>query len=375
MKTCRRFLLSTLLLLAFATPGGANDRPATQPGKSAQQGQLAIELDRPLQDQQIRQPTPLMEVSGRAGTLPFFASDVVIAIDNSTLGLVASGVDVDEDGDVGRNRSWVTQWEPLAPGAQFWTTDSGDTNQALQLRLARALVQRLADRQNRVGLASFTFRARTSGTSVVRLTQKPATVVPVGEPGAVLAALDDFPTAKERRWTDLTRLLERSAELLDDATPGTEPARQRAILLLSLGVPSAPNGVYWSSKQAAEHAGTFAERGIAVWAIPFNTADPAFLTELTGASGGKVLPLDRLDAQFGAPIPSDLRPRELEIENVTKHARATNLRLFPDGRFDAMVPLDPGANTLEIRAVLADGRRETVRRVVHYQTDPAQQAP
>jgi hypothetical protein len=197
----------------------------------------------------------------------------------------------------------------------------------------------------------------------------------VGEPGAVLTALDDFPTAKERRWTDLTRLLERSAELLDDATPGTEPARQRAILLLSLGVPSAPNGVYWSSKQAAEHAGTFAERGIAVWAIPFNTADPAFLAELTGASGGKVLPLDRLDAQFGAPIPSDLRPRELEIENVTKHARATNLRLFPDGRFDAMVPLDPGANTLEIRAVLADGRRETVRRVVHYQTDPAQQAP
>ena len=375
MKTCQRFLLSILLLLAFATPGGANDRPATQPGESAQQGQLAIELDRPLQDQQIRQPTPLMEVSGRAGTLPFFASDVVIAIDNSTLALVASGVDVDEDGEVGRNRSWVTEWEPLAPVAQFWTTDSGDTNQELQLRLARALVQRLADRQNRVGLASFTFRARTSGTTIVRLTQKPATVVPVGEPGAVLAALDDFPTAKERRWTDLTRLLELAAELLDEATPGTEPARQRAILLLSLGVPSAPNGVYWSSKEAAEHAGTFAERGIALWAIPFNTADPAFLTELTGVTGGKVLPLDRLDAQFGAPIPSDLRPRELEIENVTKHARATNLRLFPDGRFDAMVPLEPGANTLEIRAVLADGRRETVRRVVHYQTDPAQQAP
>jgi hypothetical protein len=375
MKTCQRFLLSILLLLAFATPGGANDPPATQPEESAQQGHLAIELDHPVSDQHISQPTPLMEVSGRAGTLPFFASDVVIAIDNSTLALVASGVDVDEDGDVGRNRSWVTQWEPLAPSAQFWTTDSGDTNQELQLRLARALVQRLADRKNRVGLASFTFRARTGGTTIVRLTQKPAVVVPVGEPGAVLAALDDFPAAQERRWTDLTRLLELAAELLDDATTASEPARQRAILLLSLGVPSAPNGLYWSSKQATEHAGTFAERGIAVWAIPFNTADPAFLTELTRASGGKVLSLDRLHTQFGASVPIDPRPRELEIENVTNQAPATNLRLFPDGRFDAMVPLEPGANTLEIRAVLADGRRETIRRVVHYDAGPAEQTP
>jgi hypothetical protein len=88
-----------------------------------------------------------------------------------------------------------------------------------------------------------------------------------------------------------------------------------------------------------------------------------------------VLPLDRLDAQFGAPVPSDLRPRELEIENVTKHAQATSLRVFPDGRFDAVVPLEPGANTLEIRAVLADGHRETIRRLVHYEAGPAAQIP
>jgi hypothetical protein len=373
MNSRRRFLVLILLLLAFANPSGANEATTAQPGEPAQQGHLAIELDRPVSDQRIRQPT--IEVSGRAGTLPFFASDVVIAIDNSTLGLVASGIDVDEDGDVGRNRSWVTQWDPLAPNAPLWTTDSGDTNQELQLRLARALVQRLADRQNRVGLTSFTFRARTSGTSIVRLTEKPAVVVPVGEPAAVLAALDDFPTAKERRWTDLTRLLERAAELLEDATPGTEPARQRVILLLSLGVPSAPNGIYWSSKEAIEHAGAFAERGIAVWAIPLNTADPAFLAELTRGSGGKVLPLGRLDEQFGTPIPSDLQPRELEIENITKSARASNLRLFPDGRFHAMVPLEPGANTLEIRAILADGQRETIRRQVHYEAAPAEPAP
>jgi hypothetical protein len=375
MTICQRFLPLILLVLGFATPGAANDPAAAQPGEPAQQEHLAIELDRPVSDQHIREPVPLVEVSGRAGTLPFFASDVVILIDHSTLAVTASGIDVDEDGVVGRNRSSVTEWYPLAPPARLWTTDSGDTNQALQLRVARALVPRLAARQNRVGLASFTFRARTSGTSVVRLTEKPAVIVPVGEPDAVLAALEDFPAAQERRWTDLTRLLERGAELLDDATPGTEPARPRAILLLSLGAPSAPDGLYWSSREAVEHSGELAERGIALWAIPFNTADPTFLTELTRGSGGNVLLLDRLDAQFGAPVPSELRPRELEIENVTMHAQATSLRVFPDGRFDAVVPLEPGANTLEIRAVLADGHRETIRRLVHYEAGPAEQIP
>ena len=162
---------------------------------------------------------------------------------------------------------------------------------------------------------------------------------------------------------------------MDYATPDTEPARPRAILLLSLGAPSAPDGLYWSSREAVEHSGELAERGIALWVIPLNTADPTFLTELARGSGGNVLLLDRLDAQFGAPVPSELRPRELEIENVTMQAQATSLRVFPDGRFDAVVPLEPGANTLEIRAVLADGHRKTIRRLVHYEAGPAEQIP
>ena len=247
----------------------------------------------------------------------------------------------------------------------------------MQLQIARALIPRLAARQNRVGLASVSFRARTNGTSLVRLTEKRAFTVPVGDPDAVLEALEDSPAAHERRWTDLTRLLELGAELLDDTRPfltdwTVHSARPRVILLLSLGVPSAPDGIYWSSRSAVERAGELGERGIALWAIPLGSADPAFLSELTRGSGGKVLPLDQLDAQFGAPVFSNLVPRELEIENITKHAQATRLRVFPDGRFEAVVPLEPGPNTLEIRAVLADGHRTTIRRLVHY--DPATRA-
>jgi hypothetical protein len=372
MGKCQRILPLIPLLFACASPGDAHGPPAAQSAASTQPEDLELQLDRPVPDQHIRQPSPLVEVSGRAGTLPFFASDVVLLIDNSTLAVLASGIDVDGDGVVGRNLSSVTEWKPFEKPARMWTTDAGDTNQALQLHIARALIPRLAARQNRVGLASFTYRARTNGTSVTRLTGKPGVSVPVGEPDAVLAVLEDFPAAHERRWTDLSRLLERGAELLDDATPWNQPARPRAILLLSLGAPSAPSGIYWSSRMAVEHAGELGERGIALWAIPFGGADPVFLSELTHAGGGKLLPLDRLDERFGAHDWSDLRPRKLEVENVTTHALATTLKVFSDGRFQAAVPLEPGPNTLEIRAILADGQRATIRRQVHYEVGAAE---
>ncbi len=280
MAKFRQALPLIPLLLGCATPGLANDPPAASPEEP-----------------------------------PFFASDVVLLIDHSTLAAAASGIDVDGDGVVGRNRSTVKEWDPFENPPRLWTSDAGDTIEALQLRIARALTSRLAARQNRVGLASFTMRARTKGTNVfVRLTDKPAVIVPVGDPGAVLEALEDFPAVQERRRTDLTRLLELGAKLLDDAPPiPTESpapsARPRAILLLSLGEPSAPSGIHWSSRMAVERARELGEQGIALWAIPLGNADPAFLSELTRVSGGGVLPLDRLDAQFGAPTRADLRPR------------------------------------------------------------------
>jgi len=375
LRMSRRLLQMVPLLVAVATPGLADESPGGALAEPGRLRPLAIELDRPAPEQHIREPGPRTEVSGRAGSLPFFESDVVILIDNSTLAATASGIDVDEDGKVGRNRSSVTHREPLAPDVPLWTTDSGDTIQQMQLRIARALVARLADRQNRVGLASINFRSRSRGAGVVRLTERPRVSVPVGDPDAVLAALADFPAAQERRWTDLTRLLEVGAELLDAATPEGEPSRSRAILLLSLGPPSAPVDVGWSSKQAVESAGGLADLGIALWAVPLRSADTPFLSELSHGGGGNLLRLDQLDEQFSAPVPSDLRPRELEVENVTSHTQATNPRVFPDGRFDAEVPLVPGANTLEVRAVLADGQRATVRRVVYYEAPPHEQAP
>jgi hypothetical protein len=50
------------------------------------------------------------------------------------------------------------------------------------------------------------------------------------------------------------------------------------------------------------------------------------------------------------------------------------VRTFPDGSFDGFVPLVPGENTIEIEAVLDDGRRARVRQAVHFEPSEAAQA-
>jgi hypothetical protein len=239
----------------------------------------------------------------RIPAAPFFGSDVVIVIDQSTLALLSSGIDVDDDGVVGRNREWVgrEQITPSAPGWS-WTTDSGDTVEALQRLLAVSLAGRLAERDNRIGLASFALRAALRGTSIVRYYDKPHILVPVGPPDRVLAALEEFPSIQEQRRTDLARLLSLAADLLDDAS-ASAAARPRVILLLTVGGPSAPDGLHWASRRAVEVAHGLGERDIEIWAIPLGDTDVGYLRELTESSGGAVVPVDQLDSVFAATRP------------------------------------------------------------------------
>ena len=57
---------------------------------------------------------------------------------------------------------------------------------------------------------------------------------------------------------------------------------------------------------------------------------------------------------------------ELRIENVTTGQPARAQRTFPDGRFDAFVPLEAGDNRLRAVARASDGSEARVERVVRY---------
>jgi len=229
---------------------------------------------------------------------------VVLVIDQSTPGLLASGRDVDGDGVVGRTHTWVTEKNPFSKPASSWTTDPDDTIRELQMQVARALVPRLAARGDRVGLLAFIQRAQQHEWTRTRHVDRPTIEAPVGGPEAVLSALDEIPPPQARRRFDLARALELAESLLAAAAdPETE--RPRAILLLSLGRPSAPDGIHWASQRALKTARQLGAQGTQIWAIPFGGADMRFLTQLTEGTGGRVVPLEQLAqllAAAGPPI-------------------------------------------------------------------------
>ena len=63
-----------------------------------------------------------MEVTGRVGRDWLFASDIVLAIDMSSHALLASGFDVDEDGDVGETKSWAEDGGGVSYPHAWWTS-------------------------------------------------------------------------------------------------------------------------------------------------------------------------------------------------------------------------------------------------------------
>jgi hypothetical protein len=92
------------------------------------------------------------------------------------------------------------------------------------------------------------------------------------------------------------------------------------------------------------------------------------LSEMAEVTGGRLIPLDDLAILREAvpavhPAPAGM----LRIVNLTAGRPARAVRGFADGSFDALAPLVPGENLLEISAIWEDGPRVAVRRIVHYE--------
>ena len=313
-------------------------------------------------DAHVRRIVPLALLRGRVGGMRIVDADVVVAIDQSSSALLASAIDVDGDGTVGKTRFWARDGGGYGEPHRHWTSDRGDTVLAAELSLARSAIAELGALRNRVGLLSF------SDSVQVR--------APVGDPATALAALEGIRPVEDWTGTNLARALESAGWLLAKATPGSGEGRRRAILLFSDGRPNAPDGEHWATQRALELSRRYGELGIVVFTVALGEeSDPAFLKELAAASGGS-----RLLAEDLADLASELAqgsrvPQELVIENLTAKASARAVRSYPDGSFDAIVPLAEGENTVEIRAVFPDGERAVARSVVHYERpDPVTEA-
>ena len=359
MRTPRLALVAALAALAAgsATAGGLE---VLQPAAPESESRL-----------------PIIELRGHAGARAPLGHDVVIAIDLSDSTTASSGHDLDGDGPEGRTSPALLQ-QIADRGADRATlvllgeVDLEDSVLFAELTAAQALIARLDPRSFRVGLVAFSDGARV--------------VAPVGSrPEVLRRALDglrlDF-------WRDLkgTNFAEAIHVSLDALRPPPEePAkgkrapepplpppspREQSILLLSDGAPTRPVHGQRALEYAIYAAQDAALAGVRIYPFALGTQAEEGLDgyrALAAISGGRyeriARPADAI-ARLRRVDLADLA--ELRVENVTSGQPGRAVRTFPDGSFDALVPLAAGPNHLRVTAVAGDGSQASVERVVSY---------
>jgi hypothetical protein len=239
-----------LLLASCALPPAPPPPPDDVPW-------LAVELP-----ERVRSSVPLAEFRGRVAGPEISGADVVLVIDLTNTTFEASGVDVDRDGTVGKTHSWAEmrtgsdkRWQRPV---RTWTSDYDDSIVRAELETARLLIDALERRHCRVGIVTFTGRAR-----VLR---------EVGPPAAAREALLDLRVPIDRSGTLPKLAFRRAGRLLDDAPRERGPRRRPVLVFLSDGARTNREQqriLRETERTAAELAG----RGIAVHALGFGTEE------------------------------------------------------------------------------------------------------
>jgi hypothetical protein len=368
-----------------ASAVSASKEAAARSASFVPQVSYGLEMETP-RGSNLHTEIPWLELRGRAGTAELFESDLVIVLDLSLNMMMPSGMDLDGDGVIGAMRGAVRAGPvgtvmTSAPGAsgrdgpvgvalpdstgrnrkaplfhpRSWTTDREDTVMELEMGAARKLIHELTPRQNRIGLVTYAERGRTR--------------TPVGSPDAALEALGSVRAIGESTVQNVSAGL-RQARLLFSKLDGDASARRRAVILFTDGRATAPADEHIARLNAMYEADSLGDRGIDLYVFAIGSIgveEARFLLELAGAGRGRVYRLLDPHRLLDDLDPLELAPRWLDIVNTTTQASARAVRAGRDGRFDAFVPLAPGANRIRVIAELGDGKLQRWEKDVHYQ--------
>jgi hypothetical protein len=335
---------------------------------------LDLQLVSPRPGAPIRNSAGLVEVTGRVGRDWLLGADVVVALDLSNSSLLASGMDVDGDGVVGETRRFAKDGGGYGRPWRSWTSDPDDAIVWAELEAARQLIRSLDSPHSRIAVLTYT------GSSRVRSL--------LGSPTRALDSLEEIAIVEDWSGTDVSGALRESRDLFLAVQHREGPERPRVVFLFSDGRPTVPNARHWAARKAIAEARKLTERHIAVCVLGFGESivsedkeekDIAFLNELARTTGCEHIPIYSPDLLGFDRPPRYFAPSEFTLRNLTTGRPGRAVRLLRTGLFDGFVELVPGANTIEVSAVLPDGRRLASRRVVHYrptgeQTDEEREA-
>ncbi len=341
------------LVCCASAPTPSAQLPVT-PGAPTGVSRYALEVEAPRQGH--RSSIPWIEVRGRLGTAELFESDVVLALDVSNSTLLASGIDLDEDGKVGKTRGFAKRRQHRGRAPRTWTTDADDTIAQAELVAAEAIVRGLSPRSNRIGILTYTGRSRVRAW--------------LDDPAIARNALARLRLPEDWTGTSVAHVLREARDLLREAPRLGSLPRRRAVLLFTDGQPTVPHSEYLARRQAVYEAGRLGQEGIDLYIFSFGQLGPRvvrFLEEMVQEGGAALLQVDNPKTLLLDLAPVRLAPNWIEVENLTTGEDARALHASREGRFAGFLPLEPGPNEIAVRAELRDGREVRWREIVHYQ--------
>jgi hypothetical protein len=346
---------------------------------------VEIHVESPRHGAAVRNPVHQAPIRGNAmasgvGTLAF---DVMIVLDISGSTKIASGVDVDGDGETGFSPE-VPAPGPGGRSERAGSTDPGDTILAAEVAAADALIANLeTGGRVRVGIISFSGEMNPNTGRRVRYDQQDAWLeVPLTA---------DFAVARARLSSILARgpyggtnfaagLRLAIAELaaLSGSHSVPRPDARKVVLFLTDGLPTFPQGTGSVSDPGDVEASLAAARlaqkaGITInsYALgPTALTNPFAATELARLTSGAFFPVRKPgDIVSFLQTSSFASVDDVIFTNLTTREVSTDVQLSPDGSFDGFVPVREGRNRVRVTALASDGSQGSVELDVLFEAD------
>jgi Mg-chelatase subunit ChlD len=357
-----RASLLPLLPLAIALAGSGSAAPVVRVDSPAAGALVESELFM----------APLSGIASAAGA-DALGYDVMIVLDVSESTRAASGADVDGDGALGEDPHLGL----FAPGEypdEVHSTDREDTILHAEVRAAETLLDGLDARRVRVGLVTFSGAADPATGRQKSPDQRDATLqVPLTHDyGQLRTALRQVLAKGPHGATNFAagiRLATQELAGLSGAVSGKRPNARLVTLFLTDGVPSFPAGLATESDPGDLEAAVAAARVAQSAGIRINTyalgpdalTKPKAATEVARVTLGTFTPVVEPGAIAAAlQATSFANVEDVGIVNLTTQESAPDVRLNPDGSFQAFVPVREGRNRVLVNALASDGSEANV---------------
>ncbi len=356
--------MSTRLVHALLLFGALAARADLAQAQSPGDEQVWIDLRAPSDGYVQTLPLAMIEVGGSTGAGRLHFHDVAIVIDLSASTRLRSGVDVDENGVVGKASPEIREdyWGSASP--EMLCDDPGDTIAAAEIAAVRRLLKLLNPERTRVALIAFGDRAE--------LVAKLDATRPQVE--AALEELD-----KRHGWyggTNYAAALDTARGALLEAKDDGRPRRKRSILFLSDGYPTLPPPEPNPGRAAIAAARAAGQKEVRIHSFalgPEAVRGRDVLDLVSRVSNGTLTEIERPgEVLFHLPAVELSEVAEVKLENQTSQQPGRAIRLLADGSFDGFVPLVSGRNLLRVTAIGIGGGVQAIERTVLYEPAPGQ---